>query len=339
MTTSTTGSGSRPQAVPLTERYVWAVARRLPESMRDDVARELRGTIADMTEARGGRPDDESVVRPVLVELGDPVLLSREYAGTPRHLIGPHLYDDYVRLLKALALVVLPVVLTVVALVNVGVDGDGLGWALLSAAGFTAQVAVHLAFWSTLLFAILERTDAEPRVVLEGEGRGAWDPDRLPETVVPRQIGVADLFWGVGMTLFLAVWLPWQHFRSPYQDDDGDPVPLLDPDLWSGWLPVLVLLALAVAVFEVRAYAVGYWTRGLVVTNLVLNALTAAYFVALHLLTDPVNPAYSNAMAAEGVSWDPAGVVPSVVVGVLVVVTWDSIDCVLKHRRLVAREA
>jgi hypothetical protein len=30
---------------------------------------------------------------------------------------------------------------------------------------------------------------------------------------------------------------------------------------------------------------------------------------------------------------------PSVVVGVLVVVTWDSLDCVLKHRRLMAGAA
>lgn len=336
MTTSTTGNGGRPQTVPLADRYVWAVSSRLPEGMRDDVARELRGTIADMTEARGGSLDDETVVRAVLIELGDPALLSREYAGTPRHLIGPRLYDDYVRLLKALAVVVLPVVLTVVALVNVGVDDDGIGRGLLSAAGFTAQVAVHLAFWSTLLFAIIERSGAEPQVVPEGRQHEDWSPDRLPETVVPRQIGVADLFWGVGMALFLAVWLPWQHFRSPYQDAQGDPVPLLDPDLWSDWLPALAVLAVAVAASEVRAYLVGYWTRGVTVTNLVLNAVTAAYFVALYLLTEPVNPAYSAAMRADGIGWDPADVVPSVVVGVLVVVTWDSIDCVLKHRRLVA---
>ena len=335
MTASTTTDGSRPQAASLTDRYVWAVSRRLPESMRDDVARELRGTIADMTEARGGGLGDDSVVRAVLVELGDPVLLAREYAGTPRHLVGPRLYDDYVRLLKALAVTVLPVVLTVVALVNVGVDGDGLGWAVLSAIGFTAQVAVHLAFWSTLLFVVIERTGAEPQVVLEGEERGAWDPDRLPEAVVPRQIGVPDLFWGVGLTMFLAVWLPGQHFRSAYHDGDGDPVPLLDPDLWSGWLPALAVLALVVAASEVRAYLVGYWTRGVMVTNLVLNAVTAAYFVALYFLVDPVNPAYSAAMAADGIDWDPADAVPAVVVGVLAVVVWDSIDCVLKHRRLV----
>jgi hypothetical protein len=176
-------------------------------------------------------------------------------------------------------------------------------------------------------------------VGLEGKERDAWSPDRLPETVVPRQIGVPDLFWGVGMALFLAAWLPWQHFRSPYEDGDGDPVPLLDPELWNGWLPALAVLAVAVAVFEVRAYLVGYWTRGLVVTNLVLDAVTAAYFIALYFLTDPVNPAYSAAMAADGIDWDPAGVVPGVVVGVLVVVTWDSIDCVLKHRRLVVSGA
>ncbi|MGW4107442.1 hypothetical protein [Streptomyces sp. NPDC004976] len=38
----------------LTERYVHEVVRRLPADQRDDMAQELRATIADTIEGRGG---------------------------------------------------------------------------------------------------------------------------------------------------------------------------------------------------------------------------------------------------------------------------------------------
>lgn len=37
----------------LVDRYIWAVVKRLPAEQRDDVADELRATIADMLEGRG----------------------------------------------------------------------------------------------------------------------------------------------------------------------------------------------------------------------------------------------------------------------------------------------
>ena len=36
----------------LTDRYIWAVQRSLPEHQRDDIDRELRGTIADTVDAK-----------------------------------------------------------------------------------------------------------------------------------------------------------------------------------------------------------------------------------------------------------------------------------------------
>ena len=47
----------------LTDRYVWAVLRSLPEAQRADIDRELRGTIADTIDAKieaGSEPADAS---------------------------------------------------------------------------------------------------------------------------------------------------------------------------------------------------------------------------------------------------------------------------------------
>ena len=67
----------RPSADTLTDRYVWAVLKSLPEAKRADIDRELRATIADDVEAReaDGR-DAAAAEREALAELGDPARLA-----------------------------------------------------------------------------------------------------------------------------------------------------------------------------------------------------------------------------------------------------------------------
>ena len=90
-------------ATNLTERYVHATLRSVPEARRDELGRELRSSIADMVEARtdGGEPEDVAV-RAVLTELGDPGALAARYADRPLHLVGPRYFLVYWRLLVRL---------------------------------------------------------------------------------------------------------------------------------------------------------------------------------------------------------------------------------------------
>ena len=71
----------------LTDRYVAATVRELTQDQRDDVDRELRGTIEDMVEARldaGAAASREEAEREVLVELGDPIRLAAGLHGAAR---------------------------------------------------------------------------------------------------------------------------------------------------------------------------------------------------------------------------------------------------------------
>ena len=82
MTTTTNAS--------LTDRYVAAALKGVQTDQREDVAAELRGSIADAVEVRtsqGESPD--TAERAVLLELGDPTRLAAEYSGRPLYLIGP----------------------------------------------------------------------------------------------------------------------------------------------------------------------------------------------------------------------------------------------------------
>jgi hypothetical protein len=83
------------------ERYVFEVARRLPEKEREDVKRELTANIMDML---SDNPSDEEIAD-VLNELGDPAKLSEKYRQHPRYLISPAMFETYLRTIK----IVLPI--------------------------------------------------------------------------------------------------------------------------------------------------------------------------------------------------------------------------------------
>src|SRR4051794_38396607 len=95
----------------LTDRYVAATLRSVPEKQRPELDKELRASIADAIDDRieaGSKP--EAAEREVLIELGDPIRLAAGYADRPLYLIGPALFPDYTRLLKLLVGIVVPIV-------------------------------------------------------------------------------------------------------------------------------------------------------------------------------------------------------------------------------------
>ena len=83
------------------DRYLYDVTRRLPENMRDDVEQELRANIEDML------PDNptEEEIENVLESLGAPSKLAAKYRPNPRYLISPALFEEYISVLKIVAVV------------------------------------------------------------------------------------------------------------------------------------------------------------------------------------------------------------------------------------------
>jgi hypothetical protein len=252
----------------LTDRYIWAVVRSLPEDQRAEVGRELRASIEDAIETRleAGEPARDAEVN-ALQELGDPSRLAGQYADRPAWLIGPKYYYDWMRLLKILFAIVLPI--TFVALFIIGFIAGGVGQAFGNAFGVGISVAVHLAFWPTLLFALIERYG-------KGNEIPNWTVDFLPQ--VPddqKKAGstspIGELIGSLIFLGFFAAAIIWQQFNSVFEDAAGNPIPVLDPALWSFWLPfTLVMVALEV-LFAVALYAVRRWTWPLAIVHIPLT--------------------------------------------------------------------
>ena len=199
----------------LTERYVHATLREVPQGRRADLGQELRSTIADMVEARvaDGQSSDEAE-RQTLTELGDPAALAARYTGAPMQLLGPRFYLVWKRLTLQLLLWVPALVGMLVAAVRV-IDGDGtVGQVLVDAGGAAIGTAVQLVFWTTLVFVVLDRVVAEDPA--------EWTPDHLPEGPREREYTFGDAASSIGWTLVVAAVLVLQHFRSWVAGADGE---------------------------------------------------------------------------------------------------------------------
>ncbi len=186
----------------LIERYVYDVARRLPEKDREDVKKELRANIYDMLPE--GASDD--AVKKVLYELGSPASLAEQYRTRPRYLISPAYFDEYVRALKW----ILPLVGVLVMLIGFAVGAFDAAKTASSNVPFVisgimskgVSMGVSAAFqaliWTTIGFIIAEHSGEKKQKT----GEHGWRVEDLPEvqnakSSIPLSEGIAELVLSV----------------------------------------------------------------------------------------------------------------------------------------------
>ncbi|MFC9976239.1 permease prefix domain 1-containing protein [Spirillospora sp. NPDC127200] len=267
----------------LTERYVHEVVRRIPADQRADIADELRATIADTVEAHRDA-DPAAAEREVLTEMGDPVRLAARYAGRPLALIGPELYPSYLRLLRLLLGMVLPLIVLGAMAVDL-LDGEGAGAVVGAGVGAFFVAGAQLIAWPTVVFALVERfrRDGGPR-----SDPYPWTPDDLPEVPGSEGRGRSGVMSAVWNALLLGL-LVGQHVAEPVRVG-GDRLPILDPALWSGWIwPILGGLA-ALAVLDLVRVAMRGQTLPLAVAYAAAEALFAlplAWVLYEHMFFNP----------------------------------------------------
>ncbi|BCR35882.1 HAAS signaling domain-containing protein [Mariniplasma anaerobium] len=91
------------------ERYIYDVTRRLPKEMQEDVKEELNAHIYDMLDEN---PTDDDISE-VLHKLGSPRVIANNYKEDKRYVISPLYYDDYIRVLKLVAIIALTISLVI----------------------------------------------------------------------------------------------------------------------------------------------------------------------------------------------------------------------------------
>ena len=304
----------------LAERYVHAATRRLPEDQRADVGDELRGSIADrVASLRDEHPglSEEKAEYAALEELGDPDRLAAGYAGKSLQLIGPELFPAYVRVLKGV-LAVLPLVVIVISIIE-AIEGESVGAVIGKAAWMACSIAIHIAFWVTLTFALVERSSSPDK--LQESLDVEWTPDKLPD--LPRgPRGSVELVSSLVWLAIIGAAIIWQQFGSPI----GDNLPMLDPDLWSFWLPLILVLLVVEMFFELVKYRAGSWSPPLAWVNVALGAVFTAPIVYLAATDKLLNPAAVAEIQDGWSGFDPGTANTVVIVAALIIWVTDSVD-------------
>ncbi|WP_283136394.1 permease prefix domain 1-containing protein [Rhizohabitans arisaemae] len=294
----------------LTDRYVDAVLHRVPTHQRPDIERELRASIGDAVDDRISAGDDPADAEAaVLTELGDPVRLAAGYADRPLQLIGPAFYLDYTRLLIALLTVIVPAVAAAVGLTR-GLSGDDALTVAGETLGAVVTTVVHIAFWTTLVFAVIERIPA-----LRRARRRPWTPDSLPEPP-SRRARYGELITLSVVLVLCTTFIVLSPVVSPETDANGKPIPIITPWWWeSGVVYLFIVLVVAGLGFVFAKYYVR-WSVPLAVAGSLVDMAAPILMLWLAANDRVLNPAF-----VQAIGWSPeaAGRVNTVLIVLAVV--------------------
>ena len=309
----------------LTDRYISATTASLPAPQQQDVRAELQASIADDVEARIDQGEDPSAAeRAVLTGLGDPAVLAAGYADRPLHLIGPRYYLTWWRLLKLL-LVLIPALAMAAGAIAQALVGSPVETVIAETLALGLSAAVHVFFWVTIVFVIMERTGTDTGL--------NWDVDQLPEgqeTGASRSDVIASLML---LGLFGGA-IVWDGLRGVVHVR-GQNLSFFHPDLWPWWMAALFALLVAEAAIAIAVRIKRRWTGRLAAVNALVALLFASWALTLLGRGQLANPAFTQAVLLDN------GVDPGTVrilgvllgVGIAGVCLWDAIDGRIKAVR------
>jgi hypothetical protein len=311
----------------LTERYIAATVRSLPPQSQDDVRAELAASIDDDIEARVEQGEDRAdAERAVLTALGDPDALAAGYADRPLQLIGPRYYLTWWRLLKLLWAIV-PVCAAVGVIIAKAIEQAPPVEIIGTVVSVVLATIVHVAFWTTLVFFILERTGAETGV--------KWSLDSLPE---PQETGAGrgELIAALVFTGLMAGAILWDRFIGFVFAPAGEfsldgafaSIQILDPGLWPWWIAGLFAIIVLEAMLAVAVYVNRGWTAGFALMNTVLSLAFTVPAIALLANGTLINPELVDfILRRPDVADDVARILAIVIgIGIASVAAWDIFD-------------
>ena len=167
------------------------------------------------------------------------------------------------------------------------------------------------------MFAVLERTGTADV--------GEWTPDQLPEDDQARAVTLVETVATLVFLVLIALALVWQHVNSPVRAA-GQDVPVLDPSLWSLWIPLLLAIVVGHAVVAVLAFRGGRWTMPLAVIGVVLDVVAAGAVIYLVQTGRLFNGAFLDVVSAGGWVDAERDLTLGLTLGIVVVTVWDQVE-------------
>jgi hypothetical protein len=263
----------------LTDRYIFAVRKRLPESRRDNVEKEIKKIIEDRIIEKGGYSQEAE--EQVLQELGNPRLLADKYLDRKHYLIGPELYEIYLTILK----IIISVTVAVTILGNT-VDFLAGNENLLVYFAATIAAALNAAIitfgWITLVFAVLERKAKQEFLK---EIQTDWHPKDLPEVRIPQKpfSKIGTIIGICFIILFMILVNGYSQFLGIYLIGNGSSqfIRVLNGEVFQSYLPYINGILLLQLLFTTSKLVFEKWTYIMAAANLIINILSLVLLIAI----------------------------------------------------------
>ncbi|MEM7100416.1 MAG: hypothetical protein AAF541_19265 [Pseudomonadota bacterium] len=250
----------------LVESYVQEVSQFLPQTIREEVAQDLRTSIAEevyeLADANDREPAREDQVE-VLRRFGHPLKVASQYQQ-PRYVIGPDLYPIYLHALKIACIAGLAFQVVVFL-----ISGHLRDWQV--GVFDTLRTSVEILFWMfaivTSIFVVLEYSGEKLRLY------DKWAPEKLSGEnigVINRQDVITNF---IGEGVFLLWWndvLAWSTWFPMLQEHIH-----LAP-VWHDYFWHLNIIFGAAFVLHAWVLFRGVWQHSELVSEIVLNVALLA---------------------------------------------------------------
>ena len=266
----------------LIDRYLAAIARRLPADKAADIVAEIRDDLLSRVEAREdrtGRPLTKGGVAALIKEMGHPLVVASRYRSR-QYLIGPDAFPFFVATLRIVAVFLVVVFAIDAASGMVFGHADPLR-AIARAFGNILSSAM-LGFGTvTAIFYALERAG------FPADHLAKWRPQELPEVKDKQPNAWGSAFEVAIGAYFILWWCGLVPFPAYYGNVKG--LTLTPDPIWTAiWWPVLALMV-ARLVYNIVQWLRPRWkvVRGIlaVATTAGALALLSVIYRAGHWLT------------------------------------------------------
>jgi hypothetical protein len=268
------------------DRYIYAVTKRLPESQREDIEKELRSIIEDMMEQYDGEPN-EAKVQKVLLELGDPALLADNYRGSKRYLIGPDNYNNYITVMKIVFMAIFIGVSVGVVVENIFSFDSNIPKIIAEYMATLFSALMQGFAWVTVSFAIAEYYGVKE--LNKANEKKQWDLSQLPQIPVKKAvISKWDLvFTIIFSTIFIIIicFMP-KLFAAYIQSSDGIRIiPVFNIEVLLEYRVLFIITFMLGILREVLKFISGRWTLKLAVANSAISIISMV--LALIIFSNP----------------------------------------------------
>jgi hypothetical protein len=263
------------------DRYIYAVTKRLPESVRDEVKSELLANINDMLPEN---PTDQDIEK-VLKTLGHPRILAKNYETKERYVISPWFYADYIQTLKIVMIIVVSIsVVTGFFDAIINLEAQNLFRQIVSVFGNVISNAIggivtSLA-WVTAIFWIIEY------VARNQKCEATWQLKDLPEVPkvnnnakISKTESIIGLILGtVFSIIFIIILIDYMDVIGIY--DDGVMVTqIFNTTVTNTFIVFFIISAVISIVVSLLKLYYGEWKLELTILYTAFEILSAALFL------------------------------------------------------------